>query len=257
MGLHFKVGLKLYSTDVALIPDALKHQDRFFNFIELYIVPGSFAKTIEAWRDLDVPYVIHAPHSLHGVNLAQPEKWEANLKHFNEARLFADDLSADIIIVHGGNNGPFEETVRQMRLLNEKRTVLENKPKLGLCNEVCIGCSPLEFQQMAEAGVLYGTALDFTHAAYAAHSLGIKEMEVIKGFMVFNPKVFHLSDGDASSEKDVHLNLGKGNLNLAEFVSMIPYGALVTIETPRNELGGLKDIFDDVHFLQHLLSQQH
>jgi deoxyribonuclease-4 len=250
------IGLKLYSTDTTLIQDTSRLEKGFFDFIELYIIPGSYERTIDIWKSFDIPYVIHAPHSLHGVNLAQEDKWESNLKHFNETRRFADKLASKTIIVHGGNNGSIFETIRQIILLNERRIALENKPKIGLQNELCIGWSPDEFSQAMGSGVLCKTVLDFTHAACAARSLKIKEMDIIKRFMVFDPKVFHLSDGDILSETDTHLNLGKGDLDLAEFLSVVPQNGLVTIETPRAEDKGLGDFIDDICFLRHLLSKQ-
>ena len=48
----FRIGLKLYSTDVALIQDAVRFKEGLFNFVELYIVPGSYVKTISAWKNL-------------------------------------------------------------------------------------------------------------------------------------------------------------------------------------------------------------
>ena len=245
-----KIGLKLYSTDTALIQDASRLGKGFFDFIELYIIPSSYEKTINIWKSFDIPYVIHAPHSLHRVNLAQEDKWESNLKHFVETRRFADELGSETIIVHGGNNGSISETIRQIKLLNERRIALENKPKIGLQNELCIGWSPPEFYEVFNAGVLDGMVLDFRHAACAAYSLKVKEMEIIKSFMVFNPKLFHLSDGDVLSEKDIHLNLGKGNLNLAEFLSMVPHDGLLTVETPRDPSKGLDDFVNDVIFLR-------
>lgn len=68
-----RIGLKLYSTDVALIQDAVRFKEGLFNFVELYIVPGSYVKTISAWKTFDITYVIHASHSFHGVTLAQAE----------------------------------------------------------------------------------------------------------------------------------------------------------------------------------------
>ena len=105
-------------------------------------------------------------------------------------------------------------------------------------------------------GVLSGTVLDFVHAVYAANSAQMDEMEIIKAFMVFHPKVFHLSDGNASSKKDIHLNPGKGNMNLGGFLSVIPNGGLVTIETPRDELKGLEDFINDINYLRNLLAKQ-
>jgi len=257
MDLPFLIGLKLHSTNIALISDAIKlKKEGFFYYIELYIIPGTYEETIDSWKDIDVPYIIHAPHSFHGVNFAQADKWEINLRHFNETQMFADELCADIIIVHGGNNGYFTETIRQIELLNERRIALENKPKIGICNEKCVGWSPQEFHEAMMFEVISGTVLDFVHASYAANSAKIDRMKIIKDFMVFHPKVFHLSDGNAILEKDVHLNLGKGSMDLGGFLSVIPNGGLVTIETPRNELKGLEDFVNDIQFLHNLLAKQ-
>lgn len=159
----FRIGLKLYSTDVALIQDAVRFKEGLFNFVELYIVPGSYVKTISAWKNFDIPYVIHAPHSFHGVNLAQADRWEIDHQHLNETRLFADDLFSDIIIVHGESNGSFREAIRQIRLLGDQRIVLENKPKLSLFNEECVGWTPSEFRLALETGAISGMVLDFVH----------------------------------------------------------------------------------------------
>lgn len=248
-----KIGLKLWSTDVALIPQALKLKGDVFNFVELYIIPGSYENTIDAWKAFDIPYVIHAPHSSHGVNLAQEDKWGTNLKHFNETRLFADELGAENIIVHGGNNGFFSETLRQIKLFNEPRIALENKPKLGLFGEECVGWSPAEFRGALETGVISRTVLDFVHATCAARSLEIEATTLINEFLGFNPRVFHLSDGDAQSQKDTHLNFGKGNLNLKGFLSFVPKESYLTIETPRDPSHGLDDFVRDVVFLRKIL----
>lgn len=252
-----KFGLKLYSTDVALISDARELKAKnFFDFVELYVIPGSYGNTIENWKDLGVPYVIHAPHSYHGINFAQANKWETNCKNFKEAQKFADTFGSDIIIVHGGNNGSINETVRQLNLLNEMRLVLENKPRMGIADELCVGWSLTEFRQAIDSGVVHGTALDFGHATCAAASMRVDVMEVVRGFVEFNPKIYHLADGDVLSEKDMHLNLGKGNFNLAEFIAVIPPDAYLTIETPRKPSNGLKDFVEDVLFLKRISIQE-
>lgn len=248
-----KIGLKLYSTDTELIPKAVPLKNTYFNFIELYIIPGSYYKTIDAWKEFGVPYIIHAPHSFHDVNLAQANKWEANLLSYNETRLFADNLNSDIIIAHGGNKGSFDETIRQIKNIGDKRIVLENKPKLGLNNEICVGWSPAEFKKIFDEHIINGIALDFGHASCAALSSSVDVMDIVKALMFFNPRIFHLTDGHVESEKDTHLNLGKGNYNLREFVSVIPNNSLVTIETPRNPSNNMEDFIEDVNYLKKLL----
>lgn len=258
MNFHLKIGLKLHSTNIELIPDALTlKKEGFFDYVELYIIPGSYEKTINHWEGLHVPFVIHAPHSYHGINLAQSGKWETNLKNFNEARLFADDLYSSIIILHSGNNGFIDETIRQIKLLNESRIILENKPKIGINDEMCIGWSPFEFHRFADAGVLYdGMALDFGHAVYAARSLGVDAIEIVNEFMTFNPKIFHLSDGNSFSEKDIHLNFGAGDFRIKEFLSVIPDNGFLTIETPCIQSRYLNNFIDDVSFLRNISCQK-
>lgn len=252
---NFNIGLKLYSTDVSIIPKVQNLKSKAgFDYVELYAIPGSYENTIHHWRAIDIRYVVHAPHSFHGINLAQPERWQTNHDNFVDSKLFADALGADIIIVHGGTNGSIIETIRQIRLLNDPRIALENKPKIGSQNEICIGWSADDFRLAMEAGVLHGTVLDFGHAACAAQSIGVNPMSIVIDLMEFDPLLFHLSDGEASSEKDIHLNFGKGNLALRGFISVIPKGAYVTIETPRHG-GDFENFVGDVNFLQKLVSE--
>ncbi|MEK7847227.1 MAG: hypothetical protein AAB257_09735 [Nitrospinota bacterium] len=248
---YFKLGLKLYSIDIPLASEVQRLKaGGFFDFIELYAVPGSYSHTIETWENLNVPFVIHAPHSYDGMNLAQAERRLENSQHFKESQQFADRLGSDTIIIHGGNNGLLQETIYNLCLFNDHRICLENKPKIGINNELCVGFTPSEFREVALSGALHGTALDFGHAIYAANSIGIERNKILKDFLQFNPRIYHLADGDLLSEKDVHLNLGKGSFNLTELLDKIPNNSLVTIETPRNPAKGLCDFLDDVAFIK-------
>ncbi|MDO8282161.1 MAG: TIM barrel protein [Thermodesulfovibrionia bacterium] len=255
MAFHFKVGLKLYSTNVELIPEASRlMKEGLYDYVELYVIPGSYMQTINNWETLDISFVIHTPHSFHDVNFAQADKWQTNQRNFIEVQKFADSLSAGIIIVHGGNNGSFDETLKQLARLDEKRIALENKPCMGINGEICVGGTPEEFQKAFDSGVIKQTVLDFGHAVCAANFLQMAPLDLIKKFAGFNPKVFHLSDGDALSEKDTHYNLGKGSMNIAGFLSTVPEGGLLTIETPRRETEGLKDFMEDVVYLNKLIN---
>jgi deoxyribonuclease-4 len=252
MNLPVKIGLKLHSTNTKSIHEAeALYKDGYFSFIELYIIPESYQNLISSWQGMNVPFVIHAPHSFQGVNFAQPEKWETNQRAFRETQRFADALGADIIIVHGGHDGSFDETLRQLSLLDDKRIALENKPKVGLNNEICVGWSPAEFHQAVDSGVIGQTVLDFGHALYASNSAKVDYPAFIGEFMSFNPKVFHITDGNISSEKDMHLNLGEGNLNIFDFLRVVPANSYVTLETPRDQSRGLEDFKKDIDFLTH------
>lgn len=251
----YKIGLKLYSTNTDLIGEALTLRDEYFDYVELYIVPGSYDGTIQSWKEFNVPYVIHAPHSFHGVNLAKFESRAKNMKHISEVQRFADYLAADIIIAHGGNNGSINETIEQLRIIQDERIVVENKPKIGLTDELCVGWSPAEFNHFREAFVLNGFVLDFTHAVCAARTAEMDEWNFITAFFEFRPKIFHISDIDSTSHKDVHLNLGQGSLDLKRILSMIPANGFVTIETPRKLVGTLDEYVKDIIYLEGLFRQ--
>jgi len=257
MNIPFQIGLKLYSTDTPLISEAWAlWKDEIFRYIELYVIPGTYHNTIHQWRACDIPFIIHAPHSFHGMNLAVRSLQDSNINLFVEAQKFADELNADGIIVHGGHSGSIEETIRQVMLLADSRILLENKPKVGINNEVCVGWSPGDFQLASISGAFKGFAIDFGHANCAALSIHRKPMTLVLNFLTFKPEIFHLSDGDARSEKDTHFNLGKGNLPLEKFIEVIPNNVRVTLEVPRSPVSGLVDFTQDVRFLKRLIGTE-
>lgn len=253
-----QIGLKLFSTNTALLPGAIElWDDGLYQYIELYIIPGSFEKTSTTWKNCRIPYVIHAPHSEHGVNLSIADQWGSNRTAIEETQRFTDCLDADTIIVHGGHTGSIQETIRQIALLNDKRICLENKPKFGLNNERCVGFSPEEFQMVSDAGVLaQGTVLDFGHAVCAAFSLGIPHMALINSLCRFDPRIYHLSDGYIDSGKDVHLNLGKGLFDIEAFISIIPKNGFLTLETPRVPERWIDDFVADVDTVSKLYADE-
>jgi len=255
--IHFKTGLKLYTTDISLIPDVRALDRSRVHFIELYVVPGSSGNTLRAWRELDVPYVIHAPHTAHGVNLARTDYYDANLVHLEETSKFADGLDSGIIIVHGGNRGSVEETLRQLRVWGDPRAAIENKPKIGLRKNICIGWSPDEIQRVLAAGATSKFVLDFCHADCAARSAQAETMDFLHGFLALAPVLFHLADRNVTSEMDEHLNFGRGNFDIAGIAERIPVNAWVTLETPRDPARRLQDFVDDVSYLADLSSAGH
>ena len=251
-----KIGLKLYSTDVALAPKALDlHEKGVFDYIEIYIVPFSYRKTIEIWRNMGIPYVVHAPHIAHYINLANCELRESNMKSYREVKEFCNSLESPFIIVHGGSDGTIEETIAQLKIISDNRIRLENKPMKGIGGEQCRCCSPEEFEKVYDAGVLFGTALDFGHAIYYSAYHGFDYRNVIGQFLKYSPSVFHLSDGMYSSSTDIHLNIGKGEFNIRELLSFIPQGAMLSLETPRFSKENLDEFVNDVRFLQQILNE--
>lgn len=251
---RIRVGLKLWSPNVALAAKAAElHASGWIDLIELYVVPGTFDETIAAWRDLGVPFMLHCPHSKHKFNLAKVELEEANAEKYREVRQFAEALSANVIVMHGGNRGEVSETIRQLIQLDDPRIHLENKPKVSLSGGLCIGYSPEQVAQIVSEARLPGIVLDFGHATCAANSVGVDPFTMIDGFLELGPRIFHIGDGDRLSEKDNHFNFGEGSFDIARMLSLVPADSTLTLETPTDLDRGLLDFVENVSYLRAML----
>ncbi len=83
----YKIGLKLWSRNTDYYYDeAIRlYNDGVYDYIELYVVPN-MTDTIEKWKKLDIPFIVHCPHFAHGFNLAKIE---------NKDLYFGTPLSVD------------------------------------------------------------------------------------------------------------------------------------------------------------------
>ncbi len=262
MNLPFQIGLKLHSTNTALIQyvRALKN-DGFFDYIELFIVPGSYKDTASVWTDINIPYILHAPHSYSGLNLSLEENEAANKSLIEEIEYFRIALQPEKIIFHPGINGSVVETIRQILIFKKNYSelfdlaVIENKPKTGLNGEVCVGADPQEIALIIkETGI--GFCLDIGHAIYYSAWADHAYEEVLDSFLKLDPDIYHLSDGSMDSRTDLHLNFGMGNFELNKILQKIPSNSCITIETNRDMALNLKDYERDILYLRNLFNNK-
>ena len=257
------IGLKLWSanTDAYLREARRLYAEGVFDYLELYVVPGS-QETLPIWEklriDLNIPFVIHAPHSLHGVNLADAANSAANAKAFDEVKRFADMLVASKIIVHGGwcleNGNPataLAQLIAQLKPLADERFLIENKPYLPINNlpRRLVGSTPDEIRSVL-AAVKCGFCLDIGHAVASANAHAADWRVWLADFLSLRPAMFHLSDIHADSKLDQHLHFGTGTLPLADVVSLLPRDANVSIETKRDSADNLNDFEKDAECLR-------
>lgn len=251
------LGLKLWSTNTEnYLPLAQELYDRgIFQYIELYVVPDTL-KTIEQWKKLKIPFTLHAPHFMNGINLAKPENEAENLRVFKQVEQFQDELSAKYVVIHGGIEGEIKETVRQMKKLNLKNPLIENKPyKAPLCEQkLCRGAKIEEIKFVIDE-VGCGFCLDVGHAMCTANSLGLEPYEFLKKFNELNPACCHLSDNFINGEMDKHFNLGKGNYDFKKIFAIIDTSKNIAIETNKNSKENLDDFVEDVKWLKSLKGQ--
>jgi endonuclease IV len=247
-----QLGLKLGSLNTNFTEDILSfYKAGYFQYIELFAAPESFDDTIEYWKQFVMPTVIHAPHSFAGMNLSLPEEREGNKKKIQETLRFADVLKSEYIIFHSGLNGNINETISQLRPFIDSRCLIENKPMRGLNDEKCLGSTPEELVYILNE-LQTGFCLDFGHAICTANSLKKKPLEFINEFILLNPNMYHLTDGDYTGEYDSHLHYGKGTFPLKELLKMIPNKTKVTNEAKHDSDNDLNDFKEDFLYVKNI-----
>jgi endonuclease IV len=245
-------GLKLGSRDRNYTKDILTfYEYGYFQYIELFAVLGSFESTIEYWKELSIPIIIHAPHSLAGMNLSLKSERENNKIKLMETFNFANALKSEFIIFHSGVDGDIEETIFQLSPFVDTRCLIENKPAKGLNDEKCLGSTPKELTFILNE-LKAGFCLDFGHAICTANSFKKEPLEYIKEFMVFNPQVYHLTDGNFASEYDSHFHYGKGTFPLNDILKIVPYGSKITNEARHDLENNLDDFKEDYFYVKNI-----
>ena len=252
-----KIGLKLWNINTDYYYDeAVKlYRDKVFDYIELYIVPGHL-DLIQKWKNVNIPFDIHAPHFAHKMNLSKKEFKDSNYDKYKDVKEYADALNADVIVFHGGAGGDYRETAIQLKDFNDSRIVIENKPynTLSFVNEnYYVGAKYEELKYIIDY-VGCGFCLDIGHAICAANSQGIEPYSYIEKLVTLNPKRIHLSDIDSTSKFDQHLNYGQGNLDFKRILSIVPKDVNITIETSKISKTNLVDYSDDVYYLKKFTS---
>lgn len=230
--MKIRFGLKLWSINTDLIAQAIQLIDeKIFDYIELFVVPDT---KIDPFM-IDVPYVIHITHHKFGVNIGESSLKKYNLEKISESIIWADKLDAKYLILHAGH-GSMENAKDLLSEVNDNRLLIENMPKVGLDGEAMIGYSPEQIEELLGDSDM-GLCLDFGHAVKAAVSLRVDYKKYLQKFIEIKPKIFHVSDGRLSEERDEHLGIGEGEYDLGfifYYLKEYPF-SLMTIETQRND----------------------
>lgn len=236
--MKIKFGLKLWSINSDMLNEAKELiENEIFQYIELTLIPNT---EIAPFIDAKVPYIIHITTEKYGVNIADKEKEEFNLKTMDNCIEWADKLDAKYLILHPGF-GLIDTAIEFLRDINDKRILIENMPKVGLNGESMIGYTPAQIENLIENK--FGLCLDLNHAIKAAVSLRRPYKDFIEEFLKLKPKLFHISDGKMNNEKDKHLNIGEGDYDFEFLMSCVKKNefSYVTLETPRTKLNSLDE----------------
>jgi len=252
-----KIGLKLWSTNIEYI---LAAQELFaqnvFDYIELYIVPGTYDAHVKTWRNLNIPFLIHCTHTIHGFNLAIKEKFENNLRIFAEVKAFCDALDGKFIIFHPGIKGSLEDSIQQINALNDKRLLVENKPYISMSGRICRGSMYEELHQIITSCNV-GFCLDIAHVINAAFHLKIDYLNYLERMLTLDPQVIHISDGEIKEKHDRHLNIGHGGFDFRRIAKIIALSntRYLTLETDRSG-DTLDDFIEDTKKMKGMMQNE-
>jgi len=248
-----RYGMKIWSINNDWIePIVKRYNEGFFHYIELFAVPDSFDDTAAEWKKLKtsgIPVQIHGVHSGFKVNWANKNSEEYNKNMAKDSFRFADLFQSDIIIFHPGYNGTVEESIRQLRNLNDTRIVIENKPHIIVSDksiESFRGSTPEELKLLLD-GTGYACCIDVAHAICSANSHNIDGYEYVRQFLKLPYKICHLSDNYLHSADDIHLSIGKGEYDFKKLLSYIRNDVYLTLETPKDSLD---NYINDVLYLR-------
>lgn len=250
----FQLGLKIGSKDIKYTDEILQYYEQgVFQYIELFAITGTFDDTISYWKQFNIPFGIHAPHSAAGLNLANTSTRSTNKTKIAESLKFADELKAKYIIFHSGVNGMPGEVVQQLSSFADERFLIENKPIRGLDGSTCVGSIYSDLKLIIDGiGKGTGFCLDFGHAICAARTLKKDPFEFINELKKLQPRVFHLTDGDYLSELDSHLHYGDGSFPLNKLVNLVPENGMITNEAKRFNSDNLGEFLADSNKLKEL-----
>ncbi|MFH1841401.1 MAG: TIM barrel protein [Candidatus Nealsonbacteria bacterium] len=207
-----KYGIKLWSINKECFKEAVELFEKGkIDFIELYIVPDSFElKEFEIFKD--IPTILHTPHLAHNFNVFDLQ--EAQIEIFkNQVVKTADFLNSSFIILHSGIGQSKEIFQKNTSLIQDKRILIENLPKISLDDRICFGYSLEQLEFIKECG--FDVCLDLGHAVKSATSQKLDYKYFIESLISkLKPFYFHISGVEKDKEKDKHLNLFEGNFDL-------------------------------------------
>ena len=259
-----KFGVKLWSGDFAKNPQFAKQsvqavKKRYFDYIELFVPPHTYEdfhqQIAEEFKELKI--IIHAPHSVFGVDTGNPEMFAQNQDKLKAAQQYADLLKAEIIILHAGFNAGEQyvaESARQFKAFNEPRLAVENLPYLCTSTGKYLhGTSPAEIKQIMEtSGCRF--CLDFSHAICAANSYKRDKITDLKAYQALHPVMYHMCDDDWNGIRDDHLHYREGNYPLADLLNnYTSEDTFITMETGHGVPIDIQPWLEDIKYLKSLL----
>ncbi len=141
---RFGLKLGIHEKNLAVVAETL-HLRKQYDFLELYVPRAAKPDHADFWRWHDGVLVLHAPHALGGFNFARGEMAADNGRVLELLEALREKMNPAMIVFHPGLDGDIEETFLQVDALRRghpdlhRVMLLENKPRVGLRGEKCLG----------------------------------------------------------------------------------------------------------------------
>lgn len=210
-------------------------------------------KLNELAKALDLDFVVHAPWA--GVNIATPNPAlrRAVLKRLEQSIVLAGQLDCRLWLFHPGSKTGLSQFYpgKDWELhLDSVRTLLNVSRREGV--NVAIENTPEPFPSLMknvddfhrfyqDLNDDIGMVLDVAHANLNNQIEAFLEQ--------FSEKIVHMHVSDNNADSDLHLGIGKGNINWKKFAKLVKqknYSNLIMIESTTNiqeSLTFLRSIF--------------
>ncbi len=251
-----RFGLKLgvHEKELAPVAETL-WREKQYDFLELYVPRDAKSECAALWHWYDGVLILHAPHAAGGFNFARREMMLDNMRIMERLETLRERMNPALVVFHPGLDGDVEEMFRQVVVLLREYPrlhrimLLENKPRLGLKGEQCLGSSPAEMRTIL-AETSCDCCLDIRHAfAYAAWA-GLEWRKVLEDFTALKPRLWHAADGDITDTVDSHRHIGEGAMPWREIGEFWDRESMVTIECIKAQSEMLRDFQHDIVMLR-------
>jgi len=233
---NIKIGIKIATRNFNFLPDIYANQN-LIDFIEIILMPEFASHDIEILKNLKMPYAIHLPGVVYGIDFGDIKKNHNNLSYIEKINQHQGSLNPICYIVHP-ESGNVHTSINNLKKLKIKPLALENMPMKGIFGGELLAYEPHSMKIFFDAIKDLEFCFDINHAIKASVSKKIDYIQFIKDFLKFKtPIIYHISQGDRNIEIDDHLPLYKGNYNLHKIKSiLLDCNSIVylTIETPRD-----------------------
>lgn len=243
---NINLGIKIKTNEFYLLPEIFANKN-IIDFIEVLFSHDFTIDDLNVIKSFKLPYSIHFPHRTEKIDFGSAHQASHNQKfieRINSHKKMFDQLNPLCYIVHP-ESGDAQLSISNIKKLLVKPLAVENMPYKFNDGGYRLAQDPDSIKPYFDNIPDLKFCLDLNHAVKTAICMSLDYIELIKKFIKFKtPILFHIADGNLSSEFDEHLSIGEGDYDIHRIkkilLEMKEIGYL-TFETPRINKDNIED----------------